>query len=84
MSNTIPTRLLSPRRRRIYPNALTGTHIAGAGKSVKSQRGGLAPGESDPTTWDALERAGWSVYMGPAQTDPQGFVVKGSDPERGL
>jgi len=71
-------------RRRIYPNATTGTGLHGAGPIVLAQRRGIEPGESDTITWDALEKLGWSFYDGPAKTDERGYVVHGSDPGRGL
>ena len=73
-------RLLSPLRKRIYPNAMTGTHIGSAGPIVKATRQGAEPGQPDSVTWDCLERLGWTVYTGPAETDERGYIIPGTDP----
>lgn len=78
------TRLLSPQRHRIYPNATTGTRQETAGSIAKKTREGYSEGQADPTTWDALKRLGWTDYDGPAKTDERGYIVRGSDPERRL
>lgn len=72
------TRLLSPERRRIYPNPRTGTGIEGAGPIVKQQRRELEPGQPDQITWQALLRLGWVVYDGPGQVNDRGFVIPGT------
>lgn len=84
MTATAATRLLSPMKRRIYPNAKTGIRIATAGPAVKAQREGYREGESDPITWSALQRLGWTPYDGPAQTDENGYIIRGTDPRSGL
>lgn len=60
----VDIRLLSPMKRRIYPNP-TSTGSTGA---------------VDMVTWNALVAAGWREYSGPAATDGRGWVMPGSDP----
>jgi hypothetical protein len=73
-------RLLSPMRRRLYPNARTGTGIDNAGSIIKDQRRHLGPGVPDSMTWEGLLKLGWTEYNGPAETDNLGYIVPGSDP----
>lgn len=82
--SALNARLLSPQRKRIYPNQQTGTHMSGAGKIARKQREGLAPGQPDMVTWEALLKLGWTEYRGPATTDERGYIVPGSDLGRGL
>jgi hypothetical protein len=72
------TRLLSPMRKRIYPNARTGTYLQSAGEIVKMQRAGLNPGQADTITWNALIKLGWTIYDGAGQTDERGYVIPGT------
>lgn len=78
--NPTKPRLISPNRTRLYPNARTGAGVEAAGPIVKARREGLAQGEGDMMTWEALLKCGWKPYDGPAETDPRGYIVKGSDP----
>jgi len=71
---------MSPQQKRIYPNAMTGTGLSGAGLLVASQREGLEPGQSDQTTWNALVQLGWIPYNGPAKTDERGYVIPSTMP----
>lgn len=80
MSDMLDRRLLSPMRRRLYPNARTGTGISTAGNVVQSQREGLKPGQADDVTWNTLAKMGWVEYTGPAQTDERGYIIPGTDP----
>lgn len=73
-------RLLSPMRRRIYPNAKTGTAIEKAGPLVQALRANLQPGQPDMMTWMGLKKLGWTEYAGPGVTDERGYIVPGSDP----
>lgn len=80
MSNTAENvRLISPQRRRIYPNPQTGAHLHAAGSLVATQREGLAVGQPDAITWEALKRLGWTEYRGPSTTDERGYIIPGSD-----
>jgi hypothetical protein len=81
MSDTATPRLLSPHRRRLYPNGLTGAYISTAKGAVLTQREGLKPGEADTLTWEALVKSGWTPYDGPAKTDDRGWIIPGSDPK---
>ena len=72
-------RLLSPERRRIYPNGRTGTRLPvqpeHEGNNITlMQRAGLNPGQPDDMTWDCLIMFGWVIYEGQAQTDEEGFI----------
>lgn len=78
------TRLLSPMKRRIYPNARTGAGMETGGSLVQKLRNGLKVGEGDATTRDALRRLGWVDYDGPGQTDERGYIIPGTDIARGL
>ncbi len=71
-------RLLSPQRRRIYPNPQTGTCLHGPGPLVLKLREGLEPGQPDSMTWEALKKLGWTEYRGPAQTDERGYIITGT------
>lgn len=68
-------RLISPQKRRLYPNAKTGTGFSGAGVLAMRQREGLEVGQLDQVTWNALVKLGWVVYDGPAKTDEYGYIV---------
>jgi hypothetical protein len=80
VSDTIQRRLLSPEKRRLYPNARTGTGIQTVGPVTREQRRGLQPGQADDVTWECLKKMGWVEYDGPATTDERGYIVPGSDP----
>lgn len=76
------TRLLSPRKNRIYPNAMTGMNQGDTRNSSNRRRRELEdkkPGEADLMTITALKNAGWTDYDGTAQTDNRGFVVPGTE-----
>lgn len=68
-------RLISPQRKRIYPNPQTGAHVQTAGSLVTKEREGLAVGQPDSLTWEALKKLGWTEYRGPAQTDERGYII---------
>lgn len=79
-------RLLSPERRRIYPNPKTGTYLPrppGPGSkfanSTLDQREGLKPGQPDDITWDCLVKIGWTEYLGAAEVTDQGYIKKSPD-----
>lgn len=73
-------RLLSPQRRRLYPNATT-ERTASNGRGVLTPfRDGLVAGEPDLQTWGVLWLFGWRPYTGPAKTNDRGYIVGGSDP----
>lgn len=65
-------RLLSPHRRRIYPNAQTGNG---------QKRDGIAPGVGDTLTAQVLMACGWKQYDGLARTDIRGWIIPDTDPE---
>lgn len=77
------TRLLSPNKQRIYPNARTGAGISRAGTTVKTLRDGLDEGTPDEVTWLGLKKLGWTEYEGPARTDERGYIIPGTDPDLG-
>ena len=73
-------RLLSPNRRRVYPNPKTGTLLpratgAESAHSTLVQREGLRPGQADDITWDCLVALGWTEYRGQAQPNPLGYII---------
>lgn len=77
-------RLLSPEKRRIYPNLRTGNFLPkasseGAEHATVKQRAGLSVGQADDITWDGLVKCGWEPYEGDAATDERGFIVCGAD-----
>lgn len=75
-------RLLSPQRRRIYPNPQTDQAMIPR-LNPATVRGVPTPPYLSPApdarTWDALKRAGWTEYDGPAEVDAFGYIVPGSD-----
>lgn len=40
----------------------------------------LGGADDQNRTYQALKRAGWEEYTGPARVDARGWVIKGSDP----
>lgn len=75
------TRLLSPTKKRIYPNPSTGLNQGDSERSTNVVRRASMlnePGEPDLMTVEALKKAGWTDYDGPGKTDKLGFVIPGT------